>query len=91
MGKNDRNSCTGNLRYIHIRYFFVKDRCDKGEIDIGYCPTKNILAYLFNKLITGALFIKFRDVLMSYKNINSLLSISKERVKNSLNSINSNL
>ena len=29
MEKNGRNSCTGNSRHVHIRYFFVKDRVDK--------------------------------------------------------------
>ena len=41
--KNGRNSCTGNSRHIDIRYFFVKDRVEGGEIDIVYCPTEEIL------------------------------------------------
>ena len=32
MQRNGRNSCTGNSRHVNIRYFFVKDRIDKGEI-----------------------------------------------------------
>ena len=34
MEKSDRKSCNGNLRHINIRYFFVKDRVDKGEVNI---------------------------------------------------------
>ena len=47
MLKNGRNSCTGNSRHIHIRYFFVKDRVDKKEVKIEYCPSLNILADFF--------------------------------------------
>ena len=47
--KNGRNSCTGNSRHVHVRYFFVKDRVDKGELTIEYCPTSEMLAdYLRN-------------------------------------------
>ena len=37
MEKNGRNSCTGNSRHINIRYFFVKDRIDNGEV-VKACP-----------------------------------------------------
>ena len=37
MLKNGRNSCTGNSRHINVRYFFVKDRIDKGELKVEYC------------------------------------------------------
>ena len=82
MEKNGRNSCTGNSRHIHIRYFFVKDRVDKGEMDIGYCPTECMLADFFTKPLQGALFHRFRDVIMGYKHISTLHShSSKERVE----------
>ena len=32
MEKNGRNSCTGNSRHIDIRFFYVKDRVEKGEM-----------------------------------------------------------
>ena len=49
MEKNGCNSCTGNSRHISIHYFFVKDRVDKGEVDIQYCPTHQMLAdFLLN-------------------------------------------
>ena len=34
MERNGRNSCTGNSRHVDIRYFFVQDRIDKGELDV---------------------------------------------------------
>ena len=72
MLKNGRNSCTGNLRHINIRYFFVKDRVDKGEVRVEYCPTLQMLGDFFTKPLQGALYIKFRDVIMGYEPITSL-------------------
>ena len=85
MLKNGRNSCTGNSRHIHIRHFFVKDRIDKKEIRVEYCPTSIMLADFFTKPLQGALYHKFRDVLMGYKPITTLEQKSfeiKERVEN---------
>ena len=72
MLKNGRNSCTGNSRHIHIRYFFVKDRVDKGEVKVEYCPTLQMVADFFTKPPQGALFNKFRDVIMGHAPISSL-------------------
>ena len=85
MLKNGRNSCTGNSRHIHIRHFFVKDRVDKKEIKVEYCPTSIMLADFFTKPLQGALYQKFRDVLMGYKPTTTLEQKSfeiKERVEN---------
>ena len=74
METNGRNSCTGNSRHIDIRYFFVKDRVDKGELNIKYCPTHMMLADYFTKPLQGSLFRKFRDVIMGIDDISSLTS-----------------
>ena len=73
MEKNGRNLCTGNSRHIDIRYFFTKDRVDKGELDIGYCPTEKMLADFFTKPLQGSLFKVFRAVIMGHEPIDSLL------------------
>ena len=52
MEENERNSCTGNSRHIDIRYVFSKDRVDKKEISIKYCPTTKMLADFFYKTFT---------------------------------------
>ena len=86
MEKNGRNSCTENSRHIHTRYFFVKDRVDKGEIVVEYCPIELMLADYFTKPLTGALFHKFRNIIMGYVPITEILkeielSSIKERVR----------
>ena len=82
--KNGRNSSTGNTRHIAIRYFFVKDRVDKGEVSIQYCPIEYMLADYFTKPLQGRVFEAFRRVIMGYEPISWLQKqlTSKERVGN---------
>ena len=72
MLKNGRNSCTGNSRHIHIRFFFVKDRIDKKEVKIEYCPSLSMLADFFTKPLQGQLFLKFKRVLMGHAPLSTL-------------------
>ena len=81
MARNGRNSCTGNSRHIHIRYFFVKDRIDKGEFTVEYCPTEHMLADYFTKPLQGSLFKRFKDVIMGHKDISSLRSPHIDEMK----------
>ena len=85
--KNGRNSCTGNSRHIHIRYFFVKDRVDNKELSIEYCPTDKMFADYCTKPLQGTLFRKLRAVIMGWEHVNTLINHSthdpdQERVGN---------
>ena len=85
MEKNGRNSCTGNSRHISIRYFFVKDRLDKKEFRLDYCPMVNMIADFFTKPLQGALFNKFRAVIMGWEHIDMISpSGNKEHVGKSV-------
>ena len=64
MLKNGRDSCTGRSRHIDIRHFFVKDRVDKREVDIEYCPTKLMIADYLTKPLQGKQFLLFRELIM---------------------------
>ena len=44
---------------MNIRYFFVKDRQEKGEQDIQYCPTDDMIADYFTKSLQGKKFLMF--------------------------------
>ena len=72
MERNGKASTTGKSRHVHIRYFFMKDRVDKGEVEVQYCPTLEMLADYFTKPLQGALFHKFWDVIMGYAHIDTL-------------------
>ena len=44
MLNNGGNSCTGKSRHAYTRLSFVKDRVDKGEVKVEYCPILQMLA-----------------------------------------------
>ena len=82
MNKNGRNSCTVNSRHIDIRHFFIKDRVDKEDLRIMYCPTRIILADYFTKPLQGGLFHMFKEIVMGrsslYKLIEDMVSYSRK-------------
>ena len=47
-----------------MRYFFIKERINTGEIRLSYLPTKEMIADLLTKPIQGKLFTKLRDRLL---------------------------
>ena len=62
----------------------MKDRIDKNELSVEYCPTDLMVADYFTKPLQGSLFKKFRSIIMGHETLNDLLcDISmKERVEN---------
>jgi len=80
METNGRMSCTSNPKHIDIRYFFVKDRVDKKEIEIHHCPTAKMVAAYFTKpfrklrriphLRTRTMYPHPRSVLWNYRMTN---------------------
>jgi hypothetical protein len=81
MLKNGRESCTGNSRHIDIKHFFVKDRIDKNEIEVRYCPTHLMIADYFTKPLQGKAFKLLRDLIMGYIHINELLKEIEDSIK----------
>jgi hypothetical protein len=75
--KNGRSSCGPKSRHIDIRYFFIKDRTTSSGIVIRHCPTLQMLADFFTKPLQGALFRKFRDVILGHKHIDTLTDIDE--------------
>ena len=50
------------------RNFFITDRIEKKDIRVVYCPTEEIMiANYFTKPLQGALFRKFRDLVLGIK------------------------
>jgi hypothetical protein len=62
--KNGRQSLGKRAKHINVRYFFVKDRIEKGEIKIQHCPTDDMIADFFTKPLQGNKFQKFRNMIM---------------------------
>jgi hypothetical protein len=61
---NGRYSAGKGSKHVSIRYFFITDRIEKKHIKVKYCPTKEMIADFFTKPLQGALFYKFRDVIL---------------------------
>ena len=57
-------SASRRTRHINVRYFFIKERIDDGEIKLSYLPTKEMIADLMTKPIQGKLFVKLRNRLL---------------------------
>ena len=60
-------STSARTRHIGIRYFFVHDRMELGEVEIDYLPTEEMRADIMTKPLQGELFRKMRDWLMGVR------------------------
>ena len=61
---NKGYSTSDKSRHINIRYFFIKNRVDAGEVKVVYCPKEEMLADLLTKPLQGKLFAELRDRLL---------------------------
>ena len=62
--KNGTASSSKCTKHINIRYFFITDRVNKGDISLAWCPTADMVGDFMMKPLQGALFQKFRDQIM---------------------------
>ena len=77
--QNGRASSTRWLRHLNIQYFFVSDRIKKNEVHVQYCPTHNMLADYFTKLLQEATFRNFCDAIMNYNFVRLDVHLSDHR------------
>ncbi|CAJ1938626.1 unnamed protein product [Cylindrotheca closterium] len=62
--ENGRKSTGKRSRAINIRYFFITDQVEKGNVKIEYCPTDNVIADFMTKPLQGEKFCKCRDLIL---------------------------
>ena len=55
-----------NSKHIKVRYFFLKEKCDKNEIQLVYTPTGEMIADILTKPLQGEAFIQARDRLINW-------------------------
>ena len=65
MAKNGRRSSGKRTRHLNIRYYFVKDKIDSGDIELQYCPTKDMIADILTKPLQGVAFRELRRKLLN--------------------------
>jgi len=63
--RNGKASSSKRTRHINVRYFFVTDRAQAGEVKIGYCPTDDMVGDFFTKPLQGGKFRKFRNLILN--------------------------
>ena len=63
--KNGNKSSTKNKKHINVRYYFIKDLVEIGDVVIEHFPTERILGGHFTKPLKGALFRHFRAEIMN--------------------------
>jgi hypothetical protein len=59
-GSSDRT------RHVAIRYFWMKDRVDSGDIEVVYKPTADMVADILTKPLHGELFTRLRRLLLNW-------------------------
>ena len=64
---NGMASSTKRTKHINVRYFFVTDRVEKGEVTIDYCSTDKMIADFFTKPLQGRLFQQMRAWILNMK------------------------
>ena len=63
--ENGRSN-SGRTRHIAIRYFFVANRIQTGEIKVEYMATGDMIADILTKPLQGSLFRRLRALLMGW-------------------------
>ena len=60
------STTSGRSRHIKVRHFFVKDLVQRGELNIQYVPTEDMLADMLTKPLGPSAFRRFRDSLLGH-------------------------
>ena len=63
--KNGKKYSTKNTKHINVRYYFIKDWVETGDVVIEHCLTEKMLGDHFTKPLQGALFRNFRAEIMN--------------------------
>ena len=82
--KNGTASAGRRSKHIDIRYFWLKDRVERGDVNIKYCPTELMIADFFTKPLQGGLFKRLKAVIMGQVSVEEFIAsmsiAPKERV-----------
>jgi hypothetical protein len=65
LAKNGRWSSSKRTKHINNRFFLVKDKIDRGEIEVRHEGTKNMRSDTLSKPLQGRLFCEMRSHLMN--------------------------
>jgi len=77
-GKASSSKCT---RHINIRSFLIIDRVNMKEVQIKWCPTKEMVADFMTKPLQGSHFRRLRDLIMGMTSVKRSKSPISSSVK----------
>ena len=64
--ENDGNKySTKNTKDINVRYYFIQDKVETGDVVIKHCATEEMLGDHFTDPLQGAMFRKFMAEIMN--------------------------
>jgi hypothetical protein len=61
---NGKASSGKRTRHFDIKFFYFMDLIQRKEMEVEYCPTKEMIADYMTKPTVGGKFVKFRDSIM---------------------------
>lgn len=61
---SENNENNKRLKHVDIRYNYILDNVNKGEVQLEYVPTSENIADMFTKPLGKILFQKFRDCML---------------------------
>jgi hypothetical protein len=71
--ENGKKSSSKRTRALNIRYFFLTDQIQKGNLIVEYCPTTEMIADYFSKPLQGKLFQKFKNSIMGHEDLQTVM------------------
>jgi hypothetical protein len=63
---NNGASKSDRTRHMNIRYFWLKERIDDGEVNVEYLPTDQMIADILTKPLQGSKFAELRTLLLNW-------------------------
>ena len=60
-------SSTKRTKRLNVKYFFIKDKNDSGEMVVQWCPTDKMCSDYLTKPLCGEKFRQFRQIIMNLK------------------------
>jgi hypothetical protein len=63
---NGKQSSGKRTRHFNIKYFYITDLIQRGEVSTKYCSTDHMIADYMTKPLTGEKFHQFRQAIMNF-------------------------
>jgi KUP system potassium uptake protein len=63
---NGKASSGKRTRHFDIKFFYFTDLMKRGEIEVEYCPTDEMIANYFTTPLVGSQFNEFRNKIMNF-------------------------